>query len=54
MKIRSYFMKNKIHGEYATNPRTIKPIFIRAIEYLGQLQIDVRGSEKIPDYFKSP
>jgi hypothetical protein len=47
-------MNNKIHGEYnAIKPRTIKPIFIRAIEYLGQLQIDVRGSETIPDYFKS-
>jgi undecaprenyl pyrophosphate synthase len=34
--IRSYYMNNKIHhDEYATKQRTIKPIFIRAIEYLG-------------------
>jgi hypothetical protein len=34
-------MNNKKHDEYATKPRTIKPIFIiRAIEYLGQLQIE--------------
>jgi hypothetical protein len=32
--IRSYFMNNKVYyDEYATKPRTIKPIFIRAIEY---------------------
>jgi hypothetical protein len=31
--IRSYFMNNKIHDEYPIKPRTIKPIFIRAIEY---------------------
>jgi hypothetical protein len=35
-------MNNKIHDEYATKPKTIKPIFIRAIEYLGQLQIESR------------
>jgi CTP synthase (UTP-ammonia lyase) len=40
--VRSYFMNNKIHDEYATKPRAVKPIFIRAIEYLGQLQMDVR------------
>jgi CTP synthase (UTP-ammonia lyase) len=39
--IRSYFINNKIHDEYATKPRTTKPIFIRAIE----LQIDVRRIE---------
>jgi hypothetical protein len=30
---RSYFMNNKFHEEYATNPRTIKPIFFKAIAY---------------------
>jgi translation elongation factor EF-1alpha len=35
-------MNNEIHDEYATKPRTIKPIFIRTKENLGQLQIDVR------------
>jgi hypothetical protein len=41
-------MNNKIHNEYA-----IKPIFIRAIEYLGQLQIDVRRIETKPYIFKT-
>jgi CTP synthase (UTP-ammonia lyase) len=48
LPIRYYFINNKIHDEYATKPRTIKPIFIRAIEYLGQLQIDVRRIETTP------
>jgi hypothetical protein len=52
--IRSYFMNNKIHDEYATNPRTIKPLFIGAIEYLGQLQIDVRRIETTPFYLRPP
>jgi hypothetical protein len=30
-------MNIKIHDEYATKPRTIKPIFIRSFEYFGQL-----------------
>jgi hypothetical protein len=47
-------MNNKIHDEYATKPRTIKPIFIRAIEYLGQLQIDVRRIETTPYYLRPP
>jgi hypothetical protein len=45
-------MNNKIHGEYATKPRAIKPIFIRAIEYLGQRQIDVRRIETLPNYIR--
>jgi hypothetical protein len=52
--IRSYFMNNKIHDEYATKPRTIKSIFIRAIEYLGKLQIDVRRIETTPYYLRPP
>jgi hypothetical protein len=32
----------------------IKPIFIRAIEYLGQLQIDVRRIETTPTYLRTP
>jgi hypothetical protein len=51
--IRFYFMNNKIHDEYATKPKTIKPIFIRAIEILGQLQIDVRRPETTPSYLRS-
>jgi hypothetical protein len=47
-------MNNKIHDEYATKPRTIKPIFIRAIEHLGQLQIDVRRIETKPYYLRPP
>jgi hypothetical protein len=35
--IRSYFKNNKIHDGYATEPRSIRPIIIRAIEKLGQL-----------------
>jgi hypothetical protein len=46
--IKSYFMNNKIHDEYATKPRTI----IRAIEYLGQLQIDVRRIETTSYYLR--
>jgi hypothetical protein len=42
-------MNNKIHNEYA-----IKPIFIRAIEYLGQLQINVRRIETKPYYLRLP
>jgi hypothetical protein len=51
---RSEFMNNKIHDEYATKPRAIKPIFIRAIEYLGQRQIDVRRIETKPYYLNHP
>jgi hypothetical protein len=47
-------MNNKIHDKYATKPRTIKPIFIIAIEYLGQLQIDVRRIETTPYYLRTP
>jgi hypothetical protein len=47
-------MNNKIHDEYATKPRTIKPIFIRATEYLDQLQIDVKRVETIPYYLRPP
>jgi hypothetical protein len=47
-------MNNKIHDEYATKPRTIKPIFIRKIEYLGRLQIDVRRIETTPYYLRPP
>jgi hypothetical protein len=35
-------MNNKIQDEYEAKPRKIKPIFIRSIENLSQLQIDVR------------
>jgi hypothetical protein len=42
-------MNNKIHDEYAT-----KPIFIRAIEYLGQLQIDVRRIKTTPYHLRPP
>jgi hypothetical protein len=41
-------MNNKILDKYASKARTIKPLFIRAIEYLGQLQIDVRRIETTP------
>jgi hypothetical protein len=47
-------MNNKIHDEYATKPRTIKSIFSRAIEYLGQLQINVRRIETTPYYLRTP
>jgi hypothetical protein len=50
----SYFMNNKIHDEYATKPRTTNPIFIRAIEYLSQLQIDERRIETTPYYLRLP
>jgi hypothetical protein len=43
-------MNNKIHDKYATKPRTIKPIFIRAIKYFGQLQINVRRIDTTPFY----
>jgi hypothetical protein len=39
--IRSYFINNKIHDEYA-----ITSNFITGIEYLGELQIDVRKSKQ--------
>jgi hypothetical protein len=47
-------MNNKIHDEYATKPRTIKPIFTRANEYFGQLQIEVRKIETTPYYLRPP
>jgi hypothetical protein len=47
--IRSYFMNSKIHDEYAT-----KPTFITAIEYLGQLQMDVRRIETTHYCFRPP
>jgi hypothetical protein len=47
-------MNNEIHDKYATTPRTIKPIFIRALEDLGQLQIDERKIEITPYYFRPP
>jgi hypothetical protein len=31
--MRSYFMNNKVHDEYAIKQTTIKSIFIRAIEF---------------------
>jgi hypothetical protein len=52
--MRTCVMNNKIHAEYATKPRTIKPIFIRAIENLGQLQTDVRRIETTPYYIGLP
>jgi hypothetical protein len=52
--IRSYFMDSKIHDKYSTKPRKIKPIFIRAIIYLGQQQIDVRRIETTPYYLRPP
>jgi hypothetical protein len=39
-------------NELATKPRTIKPIFIRAIENLGQLQINLRKFETTPYYLR--
>jgi hypothetical protein len=50
--LRSYFMNNKVHDEYAIKPRTIKLIFIRAIEYLGQLQRDVKRIEATSYYLR--
>jgi hypothetical protein len=47
-------MNNKIHDKYATKPRTIKPIFIRTIEYLGQLQLDVKINETTLCYLNPP
>jgi hypothetical protein len=47
-------MNNKIQDKYGTKPRLIKPIFIRAIEDLGQLQIDVGRIETTPYYLISP
>jgi hypothetical protein len=52
--LRSYFMNYNIHDEYATKSRTIKPIFIRYSEYLGQLQMDVRRIETTPYYLRPP
>jgi hypothetical protein len=45
-------LSNKIHDEYATKPRTIKPI-IRANEFLGKLQIDLRRIETTPYYLRT-
>jgi hypothetical protein len=48
--LRSCCMNNKIHDEYATKPKTNK--FIRAIEYLSQLKINVRRIETTPKRIK--
>jgi hypothetical protein len=36
--------------EYALRPKTPKPLFIRGVEHLGSLQIDMRKIEITPQY----
>jgi hypothetical protein len=49
-----FFLNDKILDEYATNPRTFKPIFNRAIGLLGQLQMDMRRIKTTPYYLRPP
>jgi hypothetical protein len=40
--------------EYALRSAAPKPLFVRAMEYLGKLQIDTRKIERLPQYFRPP
>jgi hypothetical protein len=41
---------SRIYDQYATKPSTPKPMFIRAMEYLGRFQIDTRKIEPQPSW----
>jgi hypothetical protein len=43
---RHYFNTKNTHDEYASKTNTQKPVFIRATEHFGNLDIDVRKIEK--------
>jgi hypothetical protein len=38
--------------ECALQPAASKPLFVRAMEYFGKLQIDTRKIERLPQYFR--
>jgi hypothetical protein len=47
-------INRNIYDDYAMNPGSPKPFFIRAAEFLGQMNIDGRKVEKTPDYIRTP
>jgi hypothetical protein len=51
---RSKMINRNIYDDYAMKPRSPKSFFIRAAEFLGQMDIDGRKMEKTPGYIKRP
>jgi hypothetical protein len=41
-------------SDNAMKPRSPKPFFIRAVEFLRQMHIDGRKVDKTPDYIRPP
>jgi hypothetical protein len=52
--IRPFRVDPKRTDEYAYRPATPKPLFVRASETLGKLQIDPRRIEKTPQHIRPP
>jgi hypothetical protein len=50
--IRPYCLNPIKLDEYALRPATPKPLFVRAMEYFGKLQIDTRKIERLTQYFR--
>jgi hypothetical protein len=47
-------LTSRIYDHYANKPSTPKPMFIRAMEYLGRFGIDTRKIEPTPTFNKPP
>jgi hypothetical protein len=47
-------INRNILDDYAMKPGSPKPFFIRAAEFLGQINIDGRKLEKTPDLIRPP
>jgi hypothetical protein len=52
--IRPFRLNQTKLDEYALRPAAPKLLFVRAMEYLGKLQIDTRKIERLPQYFRPP
>jgi hypothetical protein len=51
---RSQTINRNIYEDYAMKPGSPRPLFIRAAELLGQMDIDGRKVKKTPDYVRPP
>jgi hypothetical protein len=51
---RPYCLNPTKLDEYALQPAAPKPLFVRAMEHLGKLQIDTRNIERSTQYFRPP
>jgi hypothetical protein len=52
--IRPYCLNPIKLDEYALRPAVPKPLFVRAFEFFGKLQIDTRKIERSPQYCRPP